>query len=75
MQVMRTVLTSGAALLAVATFSGSATAAEEEACKSTGAKFCGVVVEVADPDRPCVRRDGKVYCPVYNVYRTVVILV
>jgi hypothetical protein len=33
----------------------------------TGAS-CGFEVRVGDPDKPCIERDGKAYCPVFRTF-------
>jgi hypothetical protein len=44
-------------------------AAKQLACStSPSSRTCGSVVVVGDPDKPCIERDGKAYCPVYNTY-------
>lgn len=56
-------------------FSSNLSAQQEAACYSTGAVFCGVAVQISNPDFPCQTQNGMLFCPVFNTYRSNQVLV
>jgi hypothetical protein len=57
-------------LLAVAVVVPSPSeAAQQMACSRTyTGRVCGTVVVVGDSEKPCIERDGKAYCPIFNTF-------
>jgi hypothetical protein len=44
-------------------------AAQQMACSAViTTRSCGFSVVVDDPDKPCIERDGKAYCPVFRMF-------